>query len=225
MATSILINGAKLDEVSMPMVPSRPGVTSALSYPAGQILVTREAGALRVAVPAYLAVELYRVGILPQNAGTPVEVEYGGRGGQYVVSDVRYADANAGAFGRVTFTLSALARSHVARSSRSGGGQQRTAVITDLTHYLDESGEVSLDTSAATHKLAVFQTRLVEATTARATDAPGDSGVRCRTRACRGTVHSRLEPATHGIEWCCPACGHHGVIGNWQQTRWDRRPK
>ena len=90
MSKAIAINGTRLDEVRMPVEPYDPGVVSSLSYPMSQIRFSQDGGKICLVVPAYLSVELYRIGILPQDINTPVEISISGRSaGRYVVSDVR----------------------------------------------------------------------------------------------------------------------------------------
>ena len=63
----IAINGTRLDEVRMPLPPQGNGTITSLSYPMSQIRFVRDDYEFRLIVPAYLAVELYRIGILPQD--------------------------------------------------------------------------------------------------------------------------------------------------------------
>ncbi len=106
MSKAIAINGTRLDGVRMPLEPHSPGVVSSLSYPMSEFHLSRDAGKICLVVPAYVGVELYRIGILPQNALIPVEISISGRSaGRYLVSDVRYPMGSGSPFGRVTFTL------------------------------------------------------------------------------------------------------------------------
>jgi len=100
MSKPIAINGTRLDKVRMPSEPYGNGAVSYLSYPMSEIRLSRDDGTLCLVVPAYLSVELYRIGILPQDVNTPVEISISGRSaGRYVVSDVRYPDGSDGPFG------------------------------------------------------------------------------------------------------------------------------
>ena len=106
MSKTIAINGIQLDEVRMPLAPYSKNVVSSLCYPMSQIGFSLDDDSICLVLPAYLSVELYRIGILPQDVSTPAEISISGRSaGQYVVSDVRYPMSNDGPFGRVTFTL------------------------------------------------------------------------------------------------------------------------
>ena len=91
MHRAIGINGARLDQVQMLLEPYGNGSQGSLSYPKSQFRISGSNDTLRLVVPAYLAVELYRRAILPQNASLPVEISIGGSAaGWFTVSDVRY---------------------------------------------------------------------------------------------------------------------------------------
>ena len=86
MSQTIAINGTRLDKVCMLMKPLSNGSTASLRYPLSQIRFSLDDGNLCLVTPAYLAVELYRTGILPQDVKTPVKISIGGRpAGRYTV--------------------------------------------------------------------------------------------------------------------------------------------
>jgi hypothetical protein len=226
MPRSITINGTRLDEVRMPMPPLSNGTLSSLSYPLSEIRLSRQDRGLCLIIPAYLAVELYRIGILPQDANLPLEVAISGRSaGWYKVSDVRYPDRSHSPFGEVTFTLTRVVHGDTRRASGEPRMSQAAAAegtyVTDITHYLDEASEL-LPLPGPARKLASFLTLLIEAATGAASVHYHDSGIRCRTKACMGTVLTMLPHNGDEIAWHCPACGHSGVIRNWQDTKWNR---
>ena len=92
MSKTIAINGTRLDEVHLPLEPYSNGAVAYLKYPMSEIRFSRDDDRLCLVLPAYLSVELYRIGILPQDVNTPVEISISGRSaGRFVVSDVRFA--------------------------------------------------------------------------------------------------------------------------------------
>jgi len=223
---AVAINGTRLDKMLMPMEPYGNGVLAYLSYPKSQIRLSDNGGGLTLVVPAYIAVELYRIGILPQDVNTSVKISIGGRSaGSYQVSDVRYPHRSDSPFGQVTFTLSRVLQDarHAAggspRSHSPAGGNGE--YVMDITHYLDEAGEMAQMPGPA-RKLASFLTLLIEAATSASLAQDHDTRIRCRARACRGTIRTSLVPGQEEIAWHCPACGHHGVIRNWQNTKWNQ---
>jgi hypothetical protein len=226
MPRTIAINGTRLDKVHMLVEPFSKGVISSLRYPTSQIRYSRDEGTLRLVLPAYLSVELYRIGILPQDVNTPVRISIGGRPvGRYIVSDVRYPIQSNSPFGHVTFTLPRVLQ----RNARSAGEQPlsqpaaavSTKYVTDITHYLDETGELAQLPGPA-RGLASFLTLLIEAATGAPSAGEHDSGIRCMAKACRGTIRTSLPPGQDEILWHCRACGLNGVIRNWDNTKWNQ---
>lgn len=101
--------------------------------------------------------------------------------------------------------------------AKSGNG----TYVTDITHYLDEAGEL-MPLPGQARNLASFLTLLIDAATGTSSAQDHDSGIRCRQKACRGSIRTSLVSDAAEILWQCPACGHHGVIRNWQDTKWNR---
>jgi hypothetical protein len=226
MAKTVAINGTRLDEVRMPIEPYSKKVVSSLSYPMSQIRFSEDDDTIRLVLPAYLSVELYRSGILPQDGSVPVQISVSGHSaGHFVVSDVRYPMSNDGPFGRVTFTLARVllgnARKAIAQPVSLPLAKGSGTYVMDITHYLDENGEVA-QIPVPARKLASFLTLLIEAATGAPLASEHDSGVHCRTKACRGTIRTVLPSVRDEISWHCPICGHNGVIRNWDNTRWNQ---
>lgn len=97
------------------------------------------------------------------------------------------------------------------------------AWISDMTHFLDDSGEIPLGLPP----LAIFLGAIVEARSAEESAQPCALPIRCRRRPgrrpCTGSIWAALDPATRSIEWRCPVCEDHGVIAHWHDTPWDKR--
>lgn len=98
--------------------------------------------------------------------------------------------------------------------------------VTDLTHFIDETGGLHHLLTGPGRNLALHMTAIVA--TATTEGGEGSAGeVRCRRRPnrrpCIGTIEYRLWPDER-ITWGCPECGDNGVISNWQSTAWDMRP-
>jgi hypothetical protein len=226
MSKTIAINGTRLDHVRMPAEPYTKGVVSSLSYPKSQIRFARGEGALRMVVPAYLSVELYRTGILPQDVNNPLAISIGGRPvGRYTVSDVRYPIRSNSAYGEVTFTLTRVPRGKARSTGVQPLSQPAAAVsgtyVTDITHFLDETGEL-MQLPGPARNLASFLSLLIEAATGAPSSCEHVAGIRCRAKACRGTIRTSLPPGRDEISWHCQVCGHNGVISNWHNTKWNQ---
>ena len=87
----ISINEHKLHEVAMPLEPYQRGVVSHLKYPKHRIHHELVGDKLRLSLPCFLALEMYRTGILPQDKERSVVIKISGRHvGEYKAIDVRY---------------------------------------------------------------------------------------------------------------------------------------
>ena len=98
--------------------------------------------------------------------------------------------------------------------------------VTDLTHFLDESGTFPPGLPGPARRLAEFLASIVTAaTTSRGSSTPL---VRCRRRPghrpCPGLIAHRVLSDSR-VYWECPSCGDNGFISNWQGTGWDRSPR
>jgi hypothetical protein len=227
MPKTIAINGTKLSEVRMLSEPYSDGCVTYLLYPANQIHFSREGRTLSLAIPANLGVELYRTGILPQDVDTPVEISIGGRSaGRYLVTDVRYPSRRYNAFEEVIFRLTLVLEGSsptgVVRPPSRANAAARGALVADITHYFGEDGGLARMPRAAI-KLATFLSLVIEAATGDSSHVERDSGVRCRIKSCGGEIRTFLPLGGNEISWYCPRCERHGVIRNWQNTKWNRR--
>ncbi len=97
--------------------------------------------------------------------------------------------------------------------------------VTDLSHFVDETGDLSPLLAGPGRRLAQHLAAIVAAATSPANgEAP--PSIRCRRRpehrACPGIIEYRLW-SDERVTWGCPNCGDNGVISNWQSTAWDRR--
>jgi hypothetical protein len=130
-----------------------------------------------------------------------------------------------GAFGKVTFTLTCVLQEDARPAGLQKPAQiatpQNTTYVTDITHYLDEAGELAQIPRPA-RRLASFLTLLIEEATSAPSAREHDSRIRCLAKDCRGTIRTSLPPGQVEIFWRCRACGHNGIIRNWNNTRWNQ---
>lgn len=102
----ISINKQKLHEVQMSMAPYSEGAVSYLKYPRHRIHFEIEGTKLFLKIPAFLALELYRQAILPQDPIDSVSIKISGKKiGEFRVVDFRYADSLSGDRQMVNITL------------------------------------------------------------------------------------------------------------------------
>jgi hypothetical protein len=96
--------------------------------------------------------------------------------------------------------------------------------ITDLTHFLDRDGELSI--YVMSRRIASQLTSIVAAVTESPSATLQETPIPCRRRpqrkACPGRIHAGFECGTPNILWSCPVCYDHGLIHHWQGTRWDK---
>jgi hypothetical protein len=97
--------------------------------------------------------------------------------------------------------------------------------FTDITHYLDETGEFVPGMPGPAIKLASFLALIIDETSEAGKENFNETGIRCSKRKCKGVVLSRIEIETGEIIWHCGLCGHNGVISNWKGTKWDQSVK
>lgn len=94
-------------------------------------------------------------------------------------------------------------------------------LITNLTHFLDQHGRLSLPPSRA-RRLAEFLADIVAKMT-RDLDAP-TAPIRCRRRPgrkpCPGFIDAYFT-ADDEIAWQCQSCRDTGFITHWRGTFWD----
>lgn len=97
------------------------------------------------------------------------------------------------------------------------------AYITDLTHYLDDTGEVVQGIPAEARQLASFLVLIVDAVTSQfpRTEFGIETGIRCRSSGCQGMIDAALSHYEEPVRWQCLECRDNGTISNWQRTKWD----
>ena len=222
---TIAINGIKLDEIQMLKVPYGARPLSSLRYPSSRFFCAQSENTLSLLIPAFLALELYRTGILPQDARVPVSVKIGRKSAKnYLITDVRYPNSVTLPDG-IHFTLTGVpeirANKRPAHKASPARMVEHEMYVTDIRHYLDEQGEMAPMPTAA-RNLACFLTLLIEAATSASPEVDHDSRIRCRAAGCHGTIRTNMIPKFDEISWRCSSCGQQGVIRNWHETKWDQ---
>ena len=94
--------------------------------------------------------------------------------------------------------------------------------VTDITHYLDDTGELA-EMPGPARKLASFLVLLIDEATQAVPADDYNTRIRCRKTACTGSIRASLASVEGEISWHCPDCSHNGVIRNWQGTKWNQR--
>ena len=94
--------------------------------------------------------------------------------------------------------------------------------VTDITHFLDDDGELVTEIPSPARQLASFLVLIIDAVTQAMPARSHDTRIRCGKTACTGSIHASLMSPQEEIVWYCPDCGHNGVIRNWQGTKWNQ---
>lgn len=91
----ISINGKKLHEIMMPVVPyANCNSVITQCYPKNRIEFIINKGILKLTVPSNLALEMYRISILPQEKNNTFPISISGKSiGNYMVTKFLYPNS------------------------------------------------------------------------------------------------------------------------------------
>jgi hypothetical protein len=96
--------------------------------------------------------------------------------------------------------------------------------VTDITHFLDEKGEIIAEPIEA-RKIAEYFAAIIVMASYPDPEYPPEYRVLCRRRPnrkpCNEEIIGFVDPETDDIYWKCPKCEDRGLISNWQGTIWD----
>ena len=99
--------------------------------------------------------------------------------------------------------------------------------VTDLRHFLDDTGGFPRELPGPARKLAEYFASIVAAASEPQVAGRNAPTIRCRrrpgNRRCTGNIRYRIQADTR-VVWACPSCGDNGLIAHWQGTAWDRSP-
>ncbi len=93
--------------------------------------------------------------------------------------------------------------------------------ITQMTHFLDETGNIPKQMPKEARELGSFMALVVDATTKEKSAGRINTGIRCFQEKCDGIISSELHNSIYDIHWKCSKCNSEGTIGSWQGTKWD----
>ncbi|MDP2886211.1 MAG: hypothetical protein Q8P51_14450 [Ignavibacteria bacterium] len=96
--------------------------------------------------------------------------------------------------------------------------------ITDLTHFLDEEGNI-ISKPAQAKAIAEYLAAIVSMASFPDPEYPPEYSVKCRRRPnrkpCLERIVGFINLETDAIVWMCPRCKDCGTISNWRGTQWD----
>ena len=93
--------------------------------------------------------------------------------------------------------------------------------ISNMLHFLDETGNIPKQMPKEARELASFLALVVDATTKTMPSTLTSTEIRCFKKGCHGLVKSALSPDCKETHWYCPVCENEGVISGWKLTKWD----
>ncbi|MBU0488001.1 MAG: hypothetical protein KKA07_06005 [Bacteroidetes bacterium] len=90
-------------------------------------------------------------------------------------------------------------------------------LVSQLTHFLDESGNLPADMTKEAAQLGGFLAMVVDA----ATTGEENGTLPCSKKKCKGNIIHEFSDDATVIFFHCTDCNKAGEISNWQGSRWD----
>ena len=95
--------------------------------------------------------------------------------------------------------------------------------ISNMTHFLDESGSIPKEMPKQAREMAGFLAIVIDETTKKCPSTLTTTEIRCFEKGCSGKIKTAIHKKPEEIFWYCPVCENEGVISEWQRTKWDNR--
>jgi len=95
--------------------------------------------------------------------------------------------------------------------------------ISNMTHFLDEAGNIPTQMPKEARELANFLALIVDETTKESFPSVIHTPIRCFKKKCEGTINSEIIKENNEIHWKCSECQNEGILSEWQNTKWDNR--
>ena len=95
--------------------------------------------------------------------------------------------------------------------------------ITNITHFLDETGNIALEMPVEARELASFFALVVDKASTKLPRRLSATDIRCFEKGCEGTTRIQIIHSGNEIRWMCSRCENEGVISHWEGTKWDNR--
>lgn len=91
--------------------------------------------------------------------------------------------------------------------------------ISDITHFLDEEGNIPEEMPEKGKEFTEFLTTLIETSTREFPENINISDLDCSE--CGSDILTEIYDKKGDIHWFCPDCVNEGIITNWHGTKWD----
>ncbi|NQY81438.1 MAG: hypothetical protein HRT47_14120 [Candidatus Caenarcaniphilales bacterium] len=96
------------------------------------------------------------------------------------------------------------------------------SLITNITHFLDENGEIP-ELPEESIVLLKFLTDIISEVSKEIDEPIICTSVECREpngTTCSGEIDAWCHDDGH-IEWICNECNENGTISHWRECQWD----
>jgi hypothetical protein len=97
--------------------------------------------------------------------------------------------------------------------------------ISQMPHFLDETGNIPKEMPKQARELASFMALVVDSTTKSCPKTLTLTDIRCFKKKCEGLIKSEILGKKDDIHWVCSKCQNEGVISEWKLTKWDNARK
>ena len=95
--------------------------------------------------------------------------------------------------------------------------------ISNMTHFLDEQGNIAKEMHKEGREMASFFALIVDTATKVYPPPIKTTEIRCRKKNCTGNIEIEVDTKNEFIHWCCNKCSEAGRISDWRKTKWDNR--
>lgn len=95
--------------------------------------------------------------------------------------------------------------------------------ISNLTHSLDEKGNIPKEMTKSGRERASFHVLIVDSATKEYPPTEKYSQIRCLKKKCTGLIEIEVDTKNEFIYWKCNKCTEEGRISGWQGSKWDNR--
>ena len=95
--------------------------------------------------------------------------------------------------------------------------------ISNMTHFLDDKGNIPKEMPKEARELASFFALVVDTTSKNNPFTLTTTDIRCFEKGCQGLIKSEVLKESNEIHWVCSKCPNEGRISGWKLTKWDNR--
>ena len=88
--------------------------------------------------------------------------------------------------------------------------------ITNITHLLDENGNIAAGMNVSGRKMASFLAMIFDHSTSQQEEEMTDIDIKCNKRGCHGAILAKVNRSENTIYWGCMDCDHDGLISEWK---------